>query len=428
MNVSIDKPTYAENFLTISMSFYYAVGVIWTGSILNKTQQVQMWAISVLLVLLALASVAKGKISFSTRPSLYIVSLSSFLFFSWASYFWAESTDRVISRGGLITRIILSMMVFSLLLNSPKGLRTILKSIEYGGYMAVCYLIFQNGASYMLSRMLRGSRLKYTGINSNTIGLVAAFSVIIAVYFLTVEGFKVSTLFVIPSAFIIVLSVSKKSFAAVILGIVLYRMFYTMKKNKIADNIIRTVGILCLMAVSVYLLLKLPIMASIVKRMEGLFNGFFGGDNGTTVDTSTSQRMYLKQMGFDLIKQNPLLGVGLDCARYFNKYKMYLHDNYLEIFSDLGLVGFVSYYAVYFIVAVRFIKNWNTEDKEFDICFTLLFLMLILDYSRVSYYNLSTYYIILLFCIKSGALVKERMEKERNKKALGETICDDADK
>lgn len=429
MNVSMDKPTYAEKFLIISMSFYYAVGVIWTGSIWTKEQQVTLWTLAVLWVLLALSFVAKGKLSFSTKPTLYIVSLSSFLFFAWSSYGWATNADRVASRGALITRIILSMMVFSLLLTFSGSFRAILKSIEYGGYMSVCYLILRNGVSYMTEKMLHGSRLTYTGVNSNTIGLVAAFAIIVAFYFFTVEGFKISTLFVIPCGFIIVLSVSKKSFLALIIGVVLFRMLCTTKKNRFVNNIIKIIGILCIVAIALYFLSSLPFMASVIKRMQAFFVTVFGNDGTTAVDTSTRERMELKQCGYELIQKNPLLGVGLDNARYFNKYTLYLHDNFLEIFADLGIFGFCAYYSIYAVNAVRFLKNWNTEDKEFNICVTLLILLLILDYSRVSYYNLSTYYMLLLLCIKSGALVKAKLEAEKNSRelALREMLFNECD-
>lgn len=73
---------------------------------------------------------------------------------------------------------------------------------------------------------------------------------------------------------------------------------------------------------------------------------------------------------------------------YFgDKYGRYLysHNNYTEILSSLGIIGFVIYYGWYLN---ELMKYKNIRNRECDMWkFTLLFIIvtLILDYGTVSF-------------------------------------------
>ena len=396
--------------LILALSFYYAVGVLWTGEIMTASQTRYFWALSVLSVILIYIINSKGKIpSAKNGLNKLHICLALFILFALASVLWAANETRAYSRGSFVLKIIISMGIISWLMNSTGDTRSILKSIEYGGDFSIIYIILSNGVSRMISMFRSGSRLTYTGINSNGIGIVAAFSIIIAVYFIRKEGIKLTSLLMAPCAFIVILSVSKKAIFATIFGIILMLVFDNLDDKKLLNNLLRIVGIIIGSCVILYFLLRLPFLFSIQTRIYAMLEGVFKGVRASGIDTSTLERIHLNEAGYYIIRNHPILGVGLDNARYYNTYGVYLHNNYLELFADLGIVGLVLYYMIYILCGSRFIKYRDFNDKEFNICATLLILILILDIGKVSYYDLETYYFIVLFYMESCLIRKKWM-------------------
>ncbi|MBR0153395.1 MAG: O-antigen ligase family protein, partial [Lachnospiraceae bacterium] len=108
----------------------------------------------------------------------------------------------------------------------------------------------------------------------------------------------------------------------------------------------------------------------------------------------------------EIWREHPLLGIGMDNARMiggevFNKGEYYLHNNYMELLADGGLIGFLLYYSMPFLLltrAVRQQRRWVEDDAM--ICVILLLLMLVLDVGFVSYDSRTNYLLYLAIYIE----------------------------
>lgn len=393
--------SFKNKLILVPLSFYYAISILWTGTYFTNQQTHLLWITAILGILISVFINNDGIIFFPKKMNLYQIYTLLFALFSLASVLWAQNANTAISRGTYLFRIIISMVLVSMILKKSSGVQILLKSVEIGGYIVVLFVILVTGLTTMVNRFISGSRLTYAGINSNRAGIAAAFSIVICVYYIYKDGFRLSNVLIIPSVFIVVTSVSKKAFLIVILGVFLFFLFCSINKRNYIKNVLNF-----LLISSIFLLMGLFIsqfrfMSHIRDRFEGMISGFIYGSDSEDVDYSTYERLYLLDSGLEIIKSKPILGVGLDNAQHFNIYNAYLHNNYLEIFADLGIIGFLIYYAPWIIAGFRFIKYRNWLDKECNICASLLIVFLIMDYGRVSYYSLPTYYFLLLSYIKS---------------------------
>lgn len=410
-SIRLNKDLFTGLFI-LCLSFYYSIGVLWTGEVMTGSQTRLLWAISLIAIFVSYLLVSGFRFpKFKKWFCVEYFALLLFISFALFSASWAKNSNQVVSRGSFVLKIIISGILISIMINSRKNVRSILKSIEYGGDIAIIYTIAANGLSSMIAMFLRGSRLSYTGTNSNVLGGVAAFSVVICIYFLTVEGWRISSLFAIPCMLIVILSVSKKAIFAMFFGAFMYIVLINMNKKGFIKNMLKVVAIIIVSAFALYFILKLPFLAAVEQRVEAMFSGLAGGLSSSGIDRSTMERLSLIESGKTIIHKHPIIGVGLDNARFYNTYGVYLHNNYLELMADLGIVGAFLYYSVYLGILKNYVKYRNFIDKEYDICLTLLILVLILDWGRVTYYDLETYYFISL-------LLAESKNIERGEKAI----------
>lgn len=405
--LSISKNKFIDYWTIFSLSFFYAVGALWSGSVFSSDVTRYLWIVSMILILLAIILKQNGSFPFPKKINFYQFCILFFAGFSLLSRLWASNASRAFSRAIFVTEIVISMVFISILFKLNGCIRILLKSIEIGGYFAVMFLIYSNGISNMISFFRRGSRLTYTGVNSNTIGIIAAFSFVISIYFIATEGIHLVELFSIPSAFIVILSVSKKAYAISFFGIGFYFLVNSVKSKNLIKNIINISLTTIVIAVFFYFVLQLPVMDRFKTRLSSMVAGFVNGVNSKETDISTYERILLQQAGIEIIKDHPILGVGLDNARLFNSFDAYLHNNYLEIFADLGIIGLIIYYLPFIFFTSRFIKYREFAQSEYSICLSLLLIFLVMDLGRVSYYNVSTYYFMLLFYLKSVKLVQK---------------------
>lgn len=89
-------------------------------------------------------------------------------------------------------------------------------------------------------------------------------------------------------------------------------------------------------------------------------------------------------MGLNAFKESPILDIGLDNARFMTMavygFEHYLHNNYVELLVDTGLLGFCTYYAMYLYCIYYSLKLFKLHDRELYVCITILSLLIIMDY------------------------------------------------
>ena len=104
-------------------------------------------------------------------------------------------------------------------------------------------------------------------------------------------------------------------------------------------------------------------------------------------DESSMERARLLHDAINTGLNNPVFGVGLHNSMYYTTIGMYAHNNFAEVFADLGIVGFSIFYSLYALYGYRIARFAQKNIRRYWLVFILGFLAI--DYGQVSY-NLFT--------------------------------------
>lgn len=154
----------------------------------------------------------------------------------------------------------------------------------------------------------------------------------------------------------------------------------------------RTIAVLALAVVGYYAIMNVDVLYNAIGyRIEAMVLGFTGGKG----DNSTAMRMVFISAAWEIFLEHPILGVGIDGFRYLNPFEFtYSHNNYVEMLSELGIIGGMVYYSIWIYLTRRSIK---AGKKGLNIL-ALVATVFVTDMASVSYSNELTY-IILAICL-----------------------------
>ncbi|HWQ89324.1 MAG TPA: O-antigen ligase family protein [Desulfitobacteriaceae bacterium] len=195
-------------------------------------------------------------------------------------------------------------------------------------------------------------------------------------------------------------------FPIVLIGLVLF-----LKNRKNNMKIILSIVLTAVMIFVVYYAsMHNDVLYNIIgKRVEGLL-AFAFSDDAFEVDKSAWSRQYLVVTAWGLFEHNPLLGIGLNNFKDNNILGLYAHNNYVELLCDLGIVGTIAFYWIYFYLFVQFLKVpdfWNDRLAQF--LFALLAVNLMLDFGTITYYRV---YFNMVICLATAYIsIRHRKEK-----------------
>ena len=147
------------------------------------------------------------------------------------------------------------------------------------------------------------------------------------------------------------------------------------------------------------------------------------------VKTSLSHRQELNKVAWKNIKENSLLGVGLLNFIYFN-YRdtvdyiygktLYVHNDYMQLWLELGTLGIIAYFLILGTMCwqgIKSLKELNKEDQIWTIsilcALTTCFIHALLSY---------VFYTPLLVCFMAGYLAVLSNISTKNK--IPENISD----
>lgn len=110
-----------------------------------------------------------------------------------------------------------------------------------------------------------------------------------------------------------------------------------------------------------------------------------GSVNAEQGGESMSQRLDLVLLGFDLLLQSNLVGIGP--GNFGSLVGTYSHSNVIEVLVATGVIGFLLYYSIYLALAVRCLgilrKDRNQETARMAL--VALATLAIMDIQHVSY-------------------------------------------
>lgn len=260
----------------------------------------------------------------------------------------------------------------------------------------------------------QGNRIeRYTSINNNP--NVFAFQLLLGVvgslYFwkyksLVVRGLIIGSLLVL--CYYISVSGSRKAIIIYFL-LILAWIFYSfpIRKTILYYSVLAIIGLVA----GSYLF---SILAD-----TPVFQRFMTLENNTS---AADIRSTLYREAFEVFKNNPFFGVGLDNFRLYSSSGLYAHSNYMELLADNGILGFILFHLMYWHVwrtsqKIRVLYN-NSEESKF---YSGIFKCIIINYLLIAFgtvlYHAIPHWLLLIYPViimeKSKLLYRESLrEKE----------------
>lgn len=321
-----------------------------------------------------------------------------FLIFSSCSIFWASSTDNAVK----FIREIAQIFIICFCLSNYCSQAVLVKKSIYllcvSIIVSVFYLLLKTPFSEWQQIYLSSSnistdlgRLGYSiGFHPNSMGYLFAIGIFLFLYVATTHNKKI-----IPFSMILILSflvLFTKSRGSILIAIFISLLFLLLKnktKTKFLKITIITISVLPLIFWSLFYFK--PLYNLIGFRFEGALGLI---DQSSNIDASIIGRSNMTRIGLDIISKHPLLGVG--AGNYANSAyrtyhlwgETYAHNNYIELASDLGIIGLFIYYCPKIFILHSLIKRRKShKDHENLYALFISFYIgyFIFDYSKITY-------------------------------------------
>ncbi|MCK4441554.1 MAG: O-antigen ligase family protein, partial [Sulfurovaceae bacterium] len=341
--------------------------------------------------------------------SISNITIFYFLFsiFCFSSIFWA--LDFSLSYG-YYTRLIISTLNFIVIYTIFQRYN-LEQTILYGILIGVFYNILIGfdviHPSYEIFKFGR-----FTGSlgNSNKLSKTMLLGIFASLVLLSKSKIPnwfrlLNQINIILSFYIIILTVSKK---AMMLAPIMILLSFSVKDIKIKNILIY----ITLIFIIIKLLLTYGDMEqfnTLYELIEKRFSGMFNMMKGKGGDASSMERIYLVKEGLKIFENNPIFGIGLNNSRYL--LVKYTHNNYLELLIGTGIIGTTLFYSIY-IVTFQKIKNMpSIRIKKYF--YIMLFILLLLDTSTVTYYTKPILFLILyIYFVAEKEIEKNKLAKK----------------
>ena len=339
----------------------------------------------------------------------------AFVFFCFLSSVWSLSPSSSIQQGITISEILICLAVFQICFQDKDGVWKMINAVKWAGFVVVIYSFMVYGIDGMKAVLASGGRLGTEFDNINSIGMVAAMSVIIVIYEqLYFRRTFISILFGILNVIVIAASGSRKALLMMMIGLILLLIFKFVTKN-ILKTFIRYIILAVLLILALQLILSLNMFSGVMSRMDGFWALITGAGE---VDASTQVRDLMIQIGWKYFLQSPIIGFGMGASGTILSQTIgqntYFHNNFVEVMCGGGVFAVILYYSMYVYCIYYLIRSKLSEPLS-KLTFILILINIIMDYAAVTYNTKSNYIYLLIFFLQTCNCRKEVKRNEYKK-------------
>lgn len=138
----------------------------------------------------------------------------------------------------------------------------------------------------------------------------------------------------------------------------------------------------------------------------------------TTVRDSSNSTQYRVEMwaeGLDMVKQDPVFGIGRGNFRAYTS-KLIAHNSAVEIGGEMGLVGLFLWFAMIYVAVKSLVLAWKRTEDPKDRDFYVAMILAILGYLISAMFvtlEYETWYLLLAVCAAVGRYQPEPVRVER---------------
>lgn len=301
------------------------------------------------------------------------------------SCLWSFYIDTYMAGYFLRMAVIIAMITsISIYVDKPEDLERIIKLY----ILSISIIVALELGTVPIAEWSQGEMgSHFSGENQNGVAFLVFCAELMAFYEFYSKGKKKYIILVVIFILFIILSGSRKAMFASVAGPLMFAVLSVYKKNYFF-NILLIITAMSL--VVFYIFTDENAYNTIGKRMESMFTFWF--DNRShKVDNSLYMRSYYIQLAQEMFSESPVWGKGMgNFAKIIDEiYKLegvYSHNNYWQILSELGILGFITYYSMYIVIIFKLIKNSFVDKSRVSLMFLcFMILMMVLETGIVTY-------------------------------------------
>lgn len=303
------------------------------------------------------------------------------------SYIWASNKSTVVSTTASYIQVVIMIVVILIGSFDEKDAFFIIKCLIAGALVYSVRLFTTYSLSYLLTNLRHKA--------GNTLSI--RFTMLSILIFIDRRHFKIQLLpylLIALFSFVSMLQGSRKGIVNLSVGLPLVLLLESGEIkhfSKLARNILI---ILAALFTLYYVCMNTDLYNSIGVRLENTLTFL---SEKEAVDASTRDRDLLISDAVRIWLENPIIGVGQDNFRYINRvrHEMYTHNNYLELLTNLGVIGFLIYYSMLVKAYIQSIRLFRLHREYLSISAIVIFtLIFISDYASVTYSSEDIYVFI----------------------------------
>lgn len=338
-----------------------------------------------------------------------------FALFCLMSSTWAWNPSLAISKGITIFLILACFSLIYPYFQQKGSIDILLDAFMFSGYGIALYTVFYFGTNGIALMLTENVRIENEFTNANSIGLLAATSCIIQFAYLLKGEKKIFSVFLIPSVVALAISQSRKAIIMFIVGIVFLIMADRNEKSSVLKKVLKVVFAVTVGVLLIYVFSRVDIFSGVFKRFENLYESMKG-------TREEDIRSVYRRIGMQQFKRTPVLGIGignsLELLEKYGHKRTYLHCNFVELLSSVGILGFILYYLIYVKLLIGFLKYRSYRSSTTNLCIVLLLLMLLMDFGMVTYYDKQQYLYFMAFFLQLDFLKRDKHNEKMREKGI----------
>ena len=356
--------------------------------------------LSVPVIIAFIVSSYGNKIQLNIHSKLLIASIIIFII----SFIWSNSQSELILHDfkPLIFNTIFLICIYNIMVFNRSFLCVF---VAFWVITSFNFLILVDVIPQALFYKLEAWEFRFLGTfnNPNQGAIAFVISIIFADYCLKEYKGKIGYVFkwllistILLSIILLIATASKKG----ILVLMLYSLS-KVKSLKLSDSVL----VVIFLIIS-FQFIDIDLLTQMFEKSLGRVSRFFVQvGSSSTVDGSTSERMFYIQEGIKGWLQSPILGNGFQSFEH--KYGRYSHNNFIELLYSGGILSFMLYYSIYYYIYIGF--RATLGPIRILGMFSLICLV-VLDFAAVTYlikniqYLICTLFVILKLDIANTKL------------------------
>lgn len=250
------------------------------------------------------------------------------------------------------------------------------------------------------------------GLWKNSVGLYSTYACFFSIYFFSKEKNKLKkVIYILISGIFLYLATvsgSRKATLMIPLGVIIYLFLKQERKltyKKVFRIVCSMIMIPIVLLVSYNFLMNNDFFyKAIGERIESGINVYLND----TQEESLDERQFFIKEATSLFKNNPIFGYGsngfVTYMREINySHIAYCHNNFLELLSTLGIIGFLIFYIFqgYLLFILFKLRNSEKDKDLYNMEISIFLLITLFGWWNVYYFQIVNNFLFLIFFLSS---------------------------